>query len=101
ENKLKEIQSEYSALRNKIFHAKNSDLKQYKNEICRVLESEIVSRYYFQKGRLEQSFQYDADILKAFELFADPNQLNAVLKGEGTYKSIGKPGEVLSANSGE
>src|SRR5690606_5451951 len=101
ENKLKEIQSEYSALKNKVFHAKNSDLKQYKDEICRVLENEIVSRYHFQKGRLEQGFQYDSDIHKASELFTDPAKLNAVLKGEGTYKSIGKPGEVLSANSGE
>ncbi|MEO8796203.1 MAG: S41 family peptidase, partial [Daejeonella sp.] len=98
ENKLKEIKPEFDALKSKVYFSKKNDLNQFKNEIKMVLESEIVSRYYFQKGRIEQGFKHDQDVDEALRILVSKSTLASILKGEGTYKTIGKPGEDFSAN---
>jgi carboxyl-terminal processing protease len=63
----------------------------HKAEIKHVLETQIVSRYFYEKGRIEQSFQYDKELAAAKMLFANQTQILAILKGDGNYKVIGKP----------
>ena len=101
ENKLAEIKSEFDALNVKVSHSKKNDLIQFKEEIRKVLESEIASRYYFERGRIEQAFQYDNDVNEALKVIGNRPVLASILKGEGSYKTIGKPGEDFSANSGK
>jgi carboxyl-terminal processing protease len=98
ENKITELKPEFDALKVKVSLSKKNDLIVFKSEIKRVLESEIVSRYYFEKGRLEQNFQYDNELSEAQKVLSDKSVLASILNGEGTYKSIGKPGEDYSAN---
>jgi carboxyl-terminal processing protease len=98
ENKSGELKQEFDALKAKVSHSKKNDLVLFKEEIKRVLESEIVSRYYFEKGRLEQNFQYDNELNEAQKVLSDKSVLASILNGEGSYKSIGKPGEDYSAN---
>lgn len=98
ENKMAEIKAEYDALRSKVSYSKKNDLVQFKEEIRKVLEAEIVSRYYFEKGRLEQGFKYDADIAESLKIINNKTVLASILNGEGNYKSIGKPGMDFSAN---
>jgi carboxyl-terminal processing protease len=57
-------------------------LYRFKEEIKEILENEIVSRYYFQKGRIENAFAYDTDIKKASEILNDNKQYTQILKGE-------------------
>ena len=85
------IQSEYEALKNKLQESKKNDLQVNKEEIKQVLENEIVSRYYFEKGRFEANFKYDRELAQAVKTVQDKNQLAAILQGEGDYKVIGKP----------
>jgi carboxyl-terminal processing protease len=59
-------------------HDKQEDLITYKEEISEILKSEIVSRYYFQKGRVISSLKTDPEILRAIE----------VLEGNDTYLAI-------------
>ena len=98
ENKITELKPEFDALKVKVSLSKKNDLIVFKSEIKRILESEIVSRYYFEKGRLEQNFQYDNELSEAQKVLSDKSVLASILNGEGTYKSIGKPGEDYSAN---
>lgn len=98
ENKIAELKPEFDALKVKVSLSKKNDLIVFKSEIKRVLESEIVSRYYFEKGRLEKNFQYDNELSEAQKVLSDKSVLASILNGEGTYKSIGKPGEDYSAN---
>ncbi|MDP3466910.1 MAG: S41 family peptidase [Daejeonella sp.] len=98
ENKIGDLKPEFEALKAKVSHSKKNDLLQFKDEIRKVLESEIVSRYYFEKGRLEQNFKYDNELSEAQKVLSDKSVLASILNGEGTYKSIGKPGEDYSAN---
>ena len=101
ENKISEIKSEYDALISKVGHSKKNDLTQFKEEIRRVLENEIASRYYFERGRIEQAFQYDNDLNEALKVIANRSVLASILKGEGAYKTIGKPGADFSAQAAE
>ena len=101
ERKLAEVKAEFEALKAKVSHSKKNDLTQYKEEIKRVLESEIAGRYYFEKGRLESGFKYDDDMSKAMSLISDKNTLASILKGSGNYRVIGKPGAGFSANAGK
>jgi carboxyl-terminal processing protease len=86
-----EVQAEYDALKNKMTASKKNDLQQYKEEIKQVLENEIASRYYYEKGRYQANFKYDKELAQAVKTMQDKNQVAAILKGDGAYKVIGKP----------
>lgn len=100
ERKMPEIKAEFEALKSKVSISKKNDLIQFKNEIKHLLENEIASRYYFQRGRLEHGFTYDEDLKSAYSVIGNKSVLAAILTGTGTHKSIGKPGSGFSANSG-
>ncbi|MBC7400691.1 MAG: S41 family peptidase [Mucilaginibacter sp.] len=95
EKQFDQIQTEYDVLKNKLASSKKNDLQLHKAEIKQALENEIISRYYYDKGRYEANFKYDKELAQAVKTMQDKNQLAAVLKGDGAYKVIGKP--VLAA----
>jgi carboxyl-terminal processing protease len=99
DKKWDEIKTEYETLKAKVSYSKKNDLTQFKPEIKRVLESEITQRYYFEKGKAQQAFQYDLELKKAKDLLMNNTLMAAVLKGDGNYKTIGKPGSTLSAQA--
>ncbi|MEP7169847.1 MAG: peptidase S41, partial [Bacteroidota bacterium] len=67
------LSNEYDALKKKMMHDKNSDLQKNKEELKELLQDEIVSRYYYQNGRVESSFDFDPDIKKGIEALKDKN----------------------------
>jgi carboxyl-terminal processing protease len=96
-----ELQPELEALKNKLASTKKNDLQVHKTEIKQVLENEIASRYYFEKGRYEVNFKYDKEMGQAVKILQDKPQVASILKGEGNYKVIGKPQLTLAANKAE
>ena len=96
-----EIKTEFEALKAKLAAAKADDLQQHKVEIKQVLENEIVSRYYYDKGRYESNFKYDREVAQAVKTMQDKAMLASILKGEGSYKIIGKPSLVMAAAKAE
>ncbi|WP_029281877.1 S41 family peptidase [Pedobacter sp. R20-19] len=91
ENKSAEVKADLENLKYKLTVSKKTDMAVHKSEIKRVLETQIISRYFYEKGRIEQSFQYDKELMGAKALFGNQPQMLAILKGEGNYKVIGKP----------
>jgi carboxyl-terminal processing protease len=87
-----DVKDQFDALRKKVAHNKADDLQKFRDEITELIEAEIASRYYYQNGRLEASLEKDAEVNEAVKLFRDPVRYNAIVKGEGNYKVIGKPG---------
>ncbi len=75
------IKSDLESLKAKLLHDKNADLIKFEDEIKEVLEEEIASRYYYQKGRIQQSLKKDLEVKKAIE----------VLNKRDVYASILKP----------
>jgi carboxyl-terminal processing protease len=79
EKYFEDIRSEYDALVNKMTANKKDDLMKHKVEIKKYLEEEIVSRYYFQKGRIESALKNDNDVKEAMRLLADENKVKILL----------------------
>ena len=75
-----DTKEEYNALMSKVVPSKERDLEKFKNEIKVLLENEIVSRYYFQKGRAIDSFRNDDSIEKSLETLANKSAYNTILK---------------------
>lgn len=71
---------EFDALKAKLSHDKKQDLLKSKDKVKQMLESEIVSRYYFARGRVAQSMQYDKELNKAVALINVPADYNALLQ---------------------
>lgn len=82
ENYFNSFETEYNSLKEKMMHDKTQDIKKARTEISRLLASEIASRYSFQKGRIEQSFQTDPEIKRAIEVLNDKTFYQDVLSGK-------------------
>ncbi len=97
EKQYTEIQAEYDALKAKLAATKRNDLQLHKAEIKQILENEIASRYFYEKGRYEANFKYDREVAQAVKTMQDKPQLASILKGEGNFKTIGKPVLAMAA----
>ncbi len=78
---------EFTALKQKLAHDKNKDLQIFKPEIEDLLGEEIMSRYYYQKGRIEFSLQTDEQFSKAIQVLQDPQLYNSILNGSWKEKT--------------
>ncbi len=104
ENYYDNVKTDYEKLREKINLIKKNDLTLFKPEIKELLESEIASRYYYQDGRIESTFDDDIDIKEAIKTLTNKTLYTSILAGEGTYKTIGKPEKpdaINMANAGK
>lgn len=75
-----DIKAELEAIKKKVSHNKANDLTRFRAEIQEVLEAEIASRYYLQKGYIESSFDDDPDILMAKQVLNDQAKYKSYLK---------------------
>ncbi len=75
-------EKEFEALQAKMMHHKTEDLINFKSEIKELIENEIVSRYYFQKGKIEASLAHDEEVRKAIAVINDPTLYSSVLSGK-------------------
>ncbi len=76
------IQPQLDLLKSKIEQEKMNDLIKFKVEISQFLANEIVSRYYYQKGRIINQLSYDPDIKAAIKIITDQNQYNSILNSK-------------------
>jgi len=98
EHKLPMVKADLENLRAKMLVAKKTELMLNKFEIKRVLETQIISRYYYERGRIVQAFQYDQDLDAAKSVLGNSTKMLAILKGEGTYKTIGDPAKTIAGS---
>ena len=80
EGVFEEIKMEYEKTLEKVSPNQAVDLEKKRQEIVELLENEIVSRYYYQKGRTINSFQHDPVVIKAIETAINKMAYDAILK---------------------
>ena len=82
ENCYDEAKEEFEALAQKMQGDVVTDLERPKNkqEIKKLLENDIVSRYYFRRGVIQQQLRDDKDLKKALEILADTECYGNLLK---------------------
>lgn len=73
------IIDEYDALMKVVQASKERDLDLFENQIKGLLQNEIISRYYFQNGRVINAFNDDDAIKEALEILNDLKKYNDIL----------------------
>ncbi len=71
--------AEYEALMARVVPSKERDLEKFRSEIKYLLENEIISRYYYQKGRAMDAFRNDLYVEKALEILKTRSTYNTIL----------------------
>lgn len=79
ENYFEPMKNNFDLLVTKIDDAKSDDLEKNKDFVKEILANEIVSRYYYQKGRIQSSLNYDKDILEAITVLSDSTKYKQIL----------------------
>ena len=82
ENYFDAISEEYFALVNEVKDNKQDDIIKHQDELKELLKMEIISRYYYQKGKIVASLSTDEEIAKAIELITEKDNYLAILDGE-------------------
>jgi carboxyl-terminal processing protease len=77
--------NEIEALRIKLSADKNIDLLTFSQEIKNLLREEIVSRYYYQTGRIIAELKNDEQLDMAIKLLNEIGTVNSIL--HGTYEA--------------
>ncbi|MBP6623536.1 MAG: S41 family peptidase [Chitinophagaceae bacterium] len=79
ENYYEGIRKDFESLERALSHDKTQDLLKNKKEILRLLQDEIVSRYYFQKGRFQNQLSDDDEVKEAIQILSNPTKYQAIL----------------------
>jgi carboxyl-terminal processing protease len=74
------LKSDIESMISKVKVSKDKDFEKAKNEIINLLEVEIVSRYFYENGRIINSFTSDKSIVKSIEILQNKSQYNGILK---------------------
>lgn len=76
-----DIETEYNMLFQKMKEKKSDDIEKHKEEIKKILRLEIVSRYYYQTGKIVSSLKDDIELNKAIEILNTNEEYLAILDG--------------------
>ncbi|HBX52631.1 MAG: peptidase S41 [Bacteroidetes bacterium GWF2_33_38] len=74
--------TEIESLQKKIAHDSKKDLETFKEEIVELINEEIISRYYYQKGRIEFALTKDPEVEKAIEILQNQELYKNTLIGK-------------------
>ena len=73
------LSTEIERLNTAMASTKKNDLVNHEEELKEILEYEIIKRYYFERGRVEISFDNDPDWAGVKELLSDNAKYNALI----------------------
>jgi carboxyl-terminal processing protease len=82
ESYLDAVKSQLIELETELVENKQNDILKHRNEIEELLKIEIVTRYYYQKGKIISALQNDPELKKAFEILLDQKQYKNLLSNE-------------------
>lgn len=74
-----ETKAQIKILEKMLKHDLNRDLDTNREEISKILANEIISRYYFQKGRIIEELKHDVTLDKAVEILSDNKEYSRIL----------------------
>lgn len=75
-----EVSDDFKSLESKLVHDLDKDLETFRTDIERILSLEIIRRYYYQKGEIQESLKTDECVSKALDLLMDRENYEAILK---------------------
>jgi carboxyl-terminal processing protease len=82
ENYYEGVKQDFDVLQKAIISDKKADLMKNKNAIKRHLQDEIITRYYFSKGRLQNQLKEDEEVVEAIRVLSDNEKYNKILNNK-------------------
>ena len=82
ENVLDKIEQDIKFIEQKLMATKKEQIIQQKKHIKKLLEIEIATRYYLQKGKIQNDLSEDPDIEEAIKILSEKNRYKTILSGE-------------------
>lgn len=76
------VKQELEGLQGKLHGDKEKDLNTFSEEIKNIMADEIISRYYYQKGRIKANVATDKEVLKAVDILNSTNVTSKILFGK-------------------
>jgi carboxyl-terminal processing protease len=67
-----DLKSQLDQIHGRLAESRKGDLNNFKDQIKLLLEQEIVTHYYLQKGAVETGFKTDEEVKKAIEVLNNP-----------------------------
>lgn len=82
DDKYEELKSDLEDLQTKLLTYKEDDIYKYQDQISELILSELMSRYYYQEGRIIASLAEDTVLHEAILVLNDKERYNQILSGE-------------------
>ncbi len=82
ENYFDAIKEEYDLLKIRMEKDKKEDLTKYNDQVKELLKMEIVTRYYYQKGKIIAALKNDPELLDALATIKDTEKYDGILAGK-------------------
>ncbi|MBY0435889.1 MAG: S41 family peptidase [Cyclobacteriaceae bacterium] len=79
ERAFEELRPQIEQIQQRINESKRADLITFKDQIKRLLEEDIVARYYLERGMVEVSFHQDTEIKKSIDVLNNTAQYKKIL----------------------
>lgn len=79
EGYMENASEEFAALEKKLQHNLDLELDRFAKDIKPLIAEEIVKRYYFEKGAVQETLKDDADLKKALEMLQQPEEYKKVV----------------------
>lgn len=70
---------EFAVLKKKLAHDNNKDLDNFRSEIEELINEEVISRYYYQKGRIGLSVESDTQVTRAVKILGESGEVEKIL----------------------
>ena len=86
EGYMKDASAEFEALEKKLNHDLDRDLDYFSSDIKNMIASEIIKRYYYQRGGIIQQLKDDNDLKEALKVLGNPVKYKEMLSAPVTEK---------------
>ena len=74
-----EARPEFDALEQKLQHDLDRDFRRFEKEIRQLMAQEVVKRYHYQAGAIEEALKDDADLRRAVGILGDSAEYRRIL----------------------
>ncbi len=75
-----DAKQEFEALESKLTHNLDKEMDRFKDEIMQIMAMELVKRYYYQAGMIQEELKQDDDVVRASEILADPEEYKRIMR---------------------
>jgi carboxyl-terminal processing protease len=82
EGYFEDAKVEFEALEKKLTHNLAKEMDHHAKDIRQLIALEIIKRYFYESGSVQEALKDDIDLQKAQEILADKAKYDSILKGK-------------------